>query len=289
MAINIGEENLTRIVLERNQCKNERSQEIMDKLIQHLHAFIKDLEPTEAEWWKAIHFLTRTGQKCDDKRQEFILLSDVLGVSMLVDAINHRNGTGVTESTVTGPFHARSDAFPNGENIAKGEEANRGEAMVVHGQITDQDGLPVSGAHVDVWQCDDVGYYDIQDVNQPEVNLRGVFETNEKGEFWFRSIKPSAYPIPYDGPVGDLLKYTQRSPMRPAHIHFWIKANGFQDLVTHIFVEGDPYIDSDAVFGVKESLILPFVLNHNPADALKWNTVTPFYEVHYDFKLPVQK
>jgi hydroxyquinol 1,2-dioxygenase len=272
-------------VLERINSTDERSQEILTKLVKHMHAFIKDLEPTEAEWFQAIDFLTRTGQKCDDKRQEFILLSDVLGVSMLVDAINHRSQKEATETTVTGPFHAPAMEMKMGENIARGEEVNRSEPTVVRGRILDANNKPIANAKIDVWQSNDDGFYDIQDTNQPDMNLRGIFTTDASGDFWFKSIKPAAYPVPTDGPVGEVLRASGRHPMRPAHIHFWIEAEGYETLITHIFVEGDEYLDSDAVFGVKESLILDFPMNENEQDAQKWGVKSPFYEVAYDFKL----
>ncbi|SMG08254.1 catechol 1,2-dioxygenase [Marivirga sericea] len=282
---NLTEENLTDIVLERINSTDKRGQEVLTKLIKYLHAFVKDLEPTEEEWFTAIDFLTRTGKKCDDKRQEFILLSDVLGVSMLVDAINHRSKQEVTETTVTGPFHAPAMEMKMGDNIARGKEATSGEPALFRGKILDPDGKPIANAKIDVWQSNDEGFYDIQDDTQPEMNLRGIFTTDASGDFWFRSIKPSPYPVPTDGPVGEVLKASGRHPMRPAHIHFWIEAEGYQTLITHIFVEGDEYLDSDAVFGVKESLILDFPLNNNKEDAEKWGVKSPFSEVIYDFKL----
>ena len=282
---NLTEENLTGIVLDRLNCQSSRDHEILSKLITHLHAFIMDLEPTEEEWFKAVDFLTRTGQLCDDKRQEFILLSDVLGVSMLVDAINHRTREDVTETTVKGPFHAAAPHLEMGTNVARGKEAERGDITIVRGRIMDENDQPISSALIDVWQSDDVGSYDVQDENQPETNLRGVFKTDASGEFWFKTIKPAPYPVPTDGPVGELLRACGRRPMRPAHIHFWIKADGYKQLITHIFVEGDPHLDSDAVFGVKESLIYNFQLNHSNEDAVRWQIKSPFYEVVYDFKL----
>jgi len=286
---NITEDNLVDIVLERLNSESERDYEVISKFIKHIHAFIKDLEPTEEEWFKAIDFLTRTGQTCNDKRQEFILLSDVLGVSMLVDSINHRTKKNITETTVTGPFHTSALNFEMGDNIARGDEGKRGEPMVMRGLILDENNRPLEKALIDVWQSNDIGYYDIQDTKQPEMNLRGVFETDETGEFWFRTIKPKAYPVPTDGPVGELLRASGRHPMRPAHIHFWIKADGCQQLITHLFVAGDEHLDSDAVFGVKESLILDFKLNHSTEDADKWQVESPFYDVVYDFKLARQK
>ena len=172
------ETQLTDTVISRIKAEDPRSQEILAKLVRHLHAFIKDVEPTEAEWFKAIDFLTRTGQKCDNKRQEFILFSDVLGASMLVDAINHRAHGDSTATTVTGPFHAAAHVYKSGDNIARGQEAQRGEPTVVSGKVLDSNGRPLNNATIDVWQSDDIGYYDVQDVNQPEMNLRGVFKTN---------------------------------------------------------------------------------------------------------------
>ena len=286
---NIREDNLSDIVLERLNCDSERDREILTKLIKHIHAFVKDLEPTEDEWFKAIDFLTRTGQACNDKRQEFILLSDVLGVSMLVDFINHRTQNNLTETTVTGPFHTAALNFEMGDNIARGKEEKRGKPTVVRGKIFDENDQLISNAVIDVWQSDDIGFYDIQDGDQPEMNLRGKFKTDKTGEYWFRTIKPAPYPVPTDGPVGELLKASGRQPMRPAHIHFWIKAEGYHQLITHLFVKGDEHLDSDAVFGVKESLILDFNLNHSSEDANQWQVKSPFYEVVYNFKLAKKK
>jgi len=281
----ITEHNITDEVLNRTNTDDPRTKEFLEKLIKHVHAFVRDFEPTEAEWFQAIDFLTRTGQKCTDTRQEYILLSDVLGVSMLVDAINHRDMDGATETTVTGPFHADAPPMEMGTMIAVGPEAERGEPTVVRGKITDVRGNPIKGATVDVWQSDDIGYYDTQDVNQPEVNLRGLFTTGEDGTYWFRTVKPSSYPVPTDGPAGELLNAAGRHPMRPAHIHFWIKAEGFEPLITHIFVEGDEYIDSDAVFGVKDSLVMKFVANESAEEAARYGFDAPFQEVRYDFAL----
>lgn len=282
---NITEENLTDAVLARINTEDGRTREVLMKLVTHLHAFIRDVEPTEAEWLRAIDFLTRTGQTCDDKRQEFILLSDVLGVSMLVDAINHRQAGGVTETTVTGPFHAQAPPLAMGTNIATGPEKERGEPTVVRGQVNDLDGNPIAGATLDVWQSDDIGYYDLQDVNQPEMNLRGIFKTGRDGRYWFRTIKPSSYPVPTDGPVGELLRAAGRHPMRPAHIHFMVSAPGYERVITHVFVEGDEYLESDAVFGVKDSLVVDFVKNESPEAANQYDFKTPFYEVDFDFNL----
>ncbi|MEM7799678.1 MAG: dioxygenase [Chloroflexota bacterium] len=282
---NITEENITDEVLNRTNTDEPRTKEFLDKLIKHVHAFVRDFEPSEAEWFQAIDFLTRTGQTCTDVRQEYILLSDVLGVSMLVDAINHRNMGGATETTVTGPFHTSAPPMEMGAMIATGPEAERGESTVVRGKITDTQGNPLVGATVDVWQSDDIGYYDTQDVNQPDVNLRALFTTGEDGTYWFRTVRPESYPVPTDGPVGEILRAAGRHPMRPAHIHFWIKAEGYEQLITHIFVEGDQYIETDAVFGVKDTLIMEFVPNASQQEADKYGFNAPFHEVTYDFAL----
>lgn len=284
---NVTEENLTDLVLDRTKAEDPRMQEIATSLIKHLHAFIREVEPTEEEWFQGIQFLTATGHKCDNVRQEFILLSDTLGVSMLVDAINHRKGgTGSTESTVMGPFHADAATRENGDMIASGPEVGRGTPMVVRGKVTGSDGKVLAGAKLDIWQAADDGFYDVQpESNQPEGNLRGVFTTDKDGEFWYRAIAPLYYPVPTDGPVGDLLTATGRHPMRPAHIHYWIVADGYDQLITHVFRSDDEYLDSDAVFGVKESLIVDFILNEDLEEAAKYGFDEPFYDVRYDFIL----
>lgn len=283
---NLTEDNVTEAVIAQIKADNPRLQQLMESLIRHLHAFIRDVELTEAEWFQAIQFLTRTGHITDDNRQEFILLSDTLGASILVDAINHRMPEGATESTVFGPFH-REGAPPlaHGTNIARGPESEKGEPVLVRGRVTDPDGKPIVGALLDVWQASPEGKYDIQDPNQPDMNLRGIFKSDANGEFWFKTIKPAAYPIPDDGPVGDMLKATGRHPMRPAHIHFLISAEGYERLITHIFVEGDEYLDSDAVFGVKNSLVADFRLNQSTDDASQYGMQAPFYAVEFNFGL----
>ena len=230
---------------------------VLSRLVTHLHAFVKDVELTQEEWAVAIDFLTRTGQTCDDKRQEFILLSDVLGVSMLVDAINNRRSNGETENTVLGPFHV--DGAPElemGDTITKqgGEET-----CLFEGRVLDIEGQPIEGARIDVWSDDENGFYDVQQPDiQPPFNNRGIFTTGADGVYAFRGIKPVSYPIPDDGPVGQLLAALGRHPYRPAHMHFIITAPGYDTIVTHTFVEGDPYLESDAVFGVKESLVASY-------------------------------
>ena len=237
---------------------DDRLRQVMQSLVLHLHAFVKDVELTEDEWATAITYLTRTGHMSDDVRQEFILLSDVLGVSMLVETINHRSGGASTEQTVLGPFHmVESPPRELGDDINLEE---KGEPCRVEGRVTGVDGEPVPGASVDVWQANAEGFYDVQQPGvQPERNLRGLFTADADGRFWFRSIVPKSYPIPADGPVGELLSRTARHPYRPAHLHFLVSARGYLPVTTHAFIAGSPYLDSDAVFGVKESLVREIV------------------------------
>ena len=261
-----------------------RLKQVMTSLVRHLHAFVKDVELTEEEWGTAVDFLTRTGQACDEVRQEFILLSDVLGVSMLVETINHRTGGQSTESTVLGPFHMV--ASPQRELGADIALDGKGEPCLVTGQVTGPDGEPLAGAVVDVWQANEDGFYDVQQPGvQPESNLRGLFSTDDDGRFWFRSIVPRYYPIPADGPVGELLAATGRHPYRPAHLHFIVAAPGYRPVTTHVFVDDSPYLDSDAVFGVKESLVRPFPVVDDPARAAEVGLPNPFRTVHFDVAL----
>lgn len=231
-----------------------RLAQIMTSLVSHMHAFVKDVSLTEKEWEHAIDFLTRTGQMCSATRQEFILLSDSLGVSMLVDAINHRKPPGATESTVFGPFHV--DGAPEREMGAVISLDGKGEICLFQGRVMDLDGAPIENALIDVWSDNADGFYDVQQPDiQPPFNNRGIFRTGPDGRYSFRGIRPVSYPIPDDGPVGDMLAALGRHPWRPAHMHFLVSAPGFERLITHTFVAGDDYLTSDAVFGVKPSLI----------------------------------
>ena len=282
----LNETNVTEAVLGQMHASDPRLQTVLESLVRHLHSFIREVELTEGEWLAAVRFLTAVGQISDDKRQEFILLSDVLGLSILVDAINHRRLSGGTESTVTGPFWVSgAPELKHGATIARGNEAVSGEITVVHGRVIDEGGRPVAGAILDVWQASPAGMYDVQDPDQPEMNLRGIFRSGNGGEFWFKTVKPAAYPIPDDGPVGQLLKATGRHPMRPAHIHFMVRAPGYKPLTTHIFVEGDPYLESDAVFGVKDSLVVDFDWNHSTDEAAGFGVGAPFIDVAFEIVL----
>lgn len=234
-----------------------RLAEVMSSLVRHLHDFAKETQLTQAEWEYGIGFLTRTGQICSAERQEFILLSDVLGMSMLVDAINNRRPPGATENTVFGPFHVDDAPIRQmGDNITLD---GKGESCLFEGRVLDLDGKPIEGACVDVWSDNADGFYDVQQPGiQPKWNNRGRFFTGADGRYSFRGIKPVSYPIPDDGPVGQMLGHLGRHPYRPAHMHYLVTAPGYQKLVTHTFVGGDEYLSSDAVFGVKNTLIAPY-------------------------------
>lgn len=251
------EHTITDAVLDRfADTPDPRLKLLVQALVRHLHAFVRESEPTFEEWQAAVASLTRTGQLCSDVRQEFILLSDVLGVSMLVDAINHRQPAGATETTVLGPFHVQGAPEPaHGADISGGLP---GQRLLVEASVASAGGVPIPGAVVEVWATDGDGFYDVQRPELDGLALRATFRTDQEGRLHFWTVMPAYYPIPDDGPVGALLAATARHPYRPAHVHFMISAPGYETLVTHIFAEGSPYLDSDAVFGVKTSLIEPF-------------------------------
>ena len=298
---NLADERLTREVLAQfENSKTPRFGEIMQSLVRHLHAFVSEVKPTEEEWFEAVKFLTRCGQVSSDNRQEFILLSDTLGVSMLVIGINHPaggatpsgeavevvgngRGSGATEATVFGPFFIEgAPRYRNGDDIANGAP---GEPCFIEGRVLSTGDEPIANAHLEVWQADDEGLYDVQREGLSVAQGRGGLDADEDGRFWFWSVRPEPYPIPDDGPVGDMLKAANRSPMRPAHVHFMVSAPGHETVTTHVFAEGDEYLDSDAVFGVKESLIAPFV-RREPGTAPDGTEMdVPYYTMTYDFVL----
>jgi len=233
-----------------------RLRELMEGLVRHAHALVREVRLTESEWEAAIDFLKRAGDITDDKRQEFILLSDVLGLSMLTIAVNQPPDPRATEATVFGPFFVEgSPEIPIGGDIAQGAS---GQPCWVSGRVRGTDGTPIAGARLDVWEADDDGMYDVQHPDD-RTQGRGHLITDDEGRYGFWAVTPTPYPIPHDGPVGDLLTAAGRAPMRAAHLHFMVTADGYHRLVTHIFVRGDAYQDSDAVFGVKESLVVDFV------------------------------
>jgi hydroxyquinol 1,2-dioxygenase len=281
----LNETNSANVVNARNSDDADpRLRDAMTVIVTKLHEAVREIEPTQKEWMTAIQFLTEADHMCDAWRQEFILLSDTLGVSMLVDAINNRKPSGASESTVLGPFHlANAPELPMGANIS---QDGKGEDMVAAGRILDTDGAPIPDATIDIWQANDEGFYDVQQKGiQPDFNLRGVFKTETDGAYWFRAIKPKPYPVPEDGPVGRLMRALGRDVFRPAHLHYIITADGFQPLTTHIFDPDDPHIREDVVFGVKESLLAEFVLDGNAAKAQMLGFKTPFWSVNQDFVL----
>jgi catechol 1,2-dioxygenase len=280
------EDDITAEVMRRFETTEDpRLRKIMLSLVRHLHAFVKDVALTEAEWFKAIQFLTKTGHMCSDLRQEFILLSDTLGVSMVVDLISHRKAAGATESTVFGPFHRDgAPVLPAGSNIAPRDE--QGTPTIVSGRVLNLEGHPIEGAVLDVWQVDSAALYDSQYPDSDELHMRGKFKTDREGRFLFRTTRPVRYAIPSDGPVGEMLNATGRHPWRPAHIHFVVTADGYDPVTTHIFDDIDEYLRSDTVFAVKESLICNFA-RHDARDeaATRYGIEPPFCTVEFDFVL----
>ncbi len=281
---NMTEDQITAEVLKRfDNTDNPRLKQIMVSLVTHLHGFVRDVELTEAEWFQAIQFLTAAGQICDDTRQEFILLSDTLGVSMLVDLMQHRTPEGATESTVFGPFYR--DGAPELEAGGNVDQVGMGEATFVAGRVLDMDGQPIANALLDLWQTAPNGLYEVQDAAQPDHNMRGKFHSDADGRYLIRTARPVSYPVPFDGPAGRMLEHTGRHPYRPAHIHFIVSADGFEPVTTHLFDAADGYLDSDAVFGVKESLITEFTRHDSADEAAARGCDAPFYTVDYDFVL----
>jgi hydroxyquinol 1,2-dioxygenase len=260
-----------------------RFKRVMTSLITHLHDFVRDVELTEAEWFTAIEFLTDVGRTCTGKRQEFILLSDTLGVSVLVITLNHPADNGSAEATVQGPFYWEgAPDLPRGSNLAEGV---KGEPTFYSGRVLGVDGRPLQNALLDIWSGDGEGNYDMQIPDEPGMKARGRIRTDEEGRYWFRSIRPTFYPVPTDGPVGRMLRKMGRHPYRPGHIHMIVSAAGHLPVTTHLFVAGSEYLDSDAVFGMKESLVVRFE-RHPPGispDGARLDTA--FYTVSYDFRL----
>lgn len=270
---NVDQHNITQAVIDKfESTPDPRLKEIMISLVKHLHDFAREVSLTEEEWFKGIEFLTASGHITDDKRQEFIMLSDTLGLSMLTVAMNNDKPKGCTEATVFGPFHIENAPhYELGDDVSNGA---RGVPCLVKGQIKDIHGVPVGHATIDVWQSDEDGLYDVQRKDLMQHQARGVLNADPSGYYHFKSILAEAYPIPTDGPVGALLAATKRHPWRPAHLHFRIQAPGYETLITHVFRNGDQYLDSDVVFGVRESLIADWVKQSDGS-----------YLVEYDFVL----
>jgi protocatechuate 3,4-dioxygenase beta subunit len=285
MATDFTEETAAQAVIDSFAATpDDRLREILTSLVQHLHAWVREIRPGRQEWDAAIRYLTAVGQACTDTRQEFILLSDVLGVSMLVETINENaaaTAAGGTESTVLGPFHVvESPPRNHGESI---DLVGGGEPCAVSARVLSADGTPLDGAQVDVWQANHEGFYDVQQPGvQPRGNGRGLFTTSADGRFHFTTVVPRKYPIPSDGPVGQLLTATRRHPYRPAHIHFIVTADGHEPLTTHIFVAGGDYLESDAVFAVRKSLIHEFARVDDPRRAAGLGIGNPFRLAEFD-------
>lgn len=266
--------------------KDPRLAEILNSLVHHLHAFVRDVELTEEEWAAGVDFLTRTGRTCTPTRQEFILLSDVLGVTMLVDALSNRRSVKATENSVLGPYF-REDR-PEHSDAADISGGLPGTPLFFEGRVVDREGAPVPGAGVDVWHSDADGHYDMEVPGRTDPAMRALFRTDGTGHFGFRSIRPASYPIPGDGPVGELMSATSRSLMRPAHVHVLITAPGFQRVTTMLFPSDDPYLDTDPVFGVKQSLLDPYDTYEADAGPRRGLTDEPYTLLRRTFVLEPQ-
>jgi hydroxyquinol 1,2-dioxygenase len=278
------DKSITQAVIDRlSECDDPRFKRIMSALIMHVHNFVREVNLTEAEWFSAIQFLTDVGKTCTDKRQEFILLSDTLGVSVLVITLNHPADQGSVESTVLGPFYWEgAPELPRGSNLAEGVS---GEPTFYSGRVLSVNGQPLENAVLDIWSGDGAGNYDMQIPEETGMKARGKIRTDTAGRYWFRSIRPTFYPVPTDGPVGRMLRKMGRHPYRPGHIHMIVSAPGHLPVTTHLFVAESRYLDSDAVFGMKESLVAQFE-RHLPGVSPYGERVdTPFYTANYDFRL----
>jgi hydroxyquinol 1,2-dioxygenase len=279
----VTEENITALAMQRwGTAKDPRLAEVLTAFVRHLHEFAREVRLSEDEWLTAIQWLTRTGQMCDEKRQEFILASDVLGLSMLVVQMNHRFDERATPATVLGPFFIEgSPEFEFGADMSDGVE---GEPLFVHGVVRDLNGVPVPGAVLDVWQADGEGAYEAQ-LDVDEARLRGKFTSRDDGTFCVRTIVPKGYTIPMDGTVGDLISRTEISEYRPAHVHFMVSAPGYEPLVTHLFRAGAPYLDTDVVFGTKQQLVVQLERHEPGPTPAPGNVDRSWLEAKYDFVL----
>src|SRR5215212_4615727 len=283
----VNEDNITELAVARwGTARDPRLAEIMQALVRHLHAFAREVRLTEPEWMAAIQWLTRTGQISDAKREEFILTSDVLGLSMLVVQMNHAFDPRATPATVLGPFHI--EGSPQLEYGADMSQGLPGTPLVLHGVVSDLDGNPVPGAVLDLWQADNEGLYESQHADVDEARLRGKYTTRPDGSYCVRTVAPLGYTIPMDGPVGELISQTEISHLRPAHVHFLLNVPGYEPLITHLFQEGADYLDSDVVFGVKEELVVHYD-ERGPGETPDGGTsAEPWVEARYDFVLQKQ-
>ena len=283
----VSEENITDLAVERwRTARDPRTAEVLTALVRHLHDFAREVRLTEAEWMAAMQWLTRAGQISNEKREEFILASDVLGLSMLVVQMNHRFDPAATPATVLGPFHIEgSPELDFGEDMADGVP---GTPLYIYGTVRDLDGKAVAGGVLDVWQADTEGAYESQLPDVDEARLRAKYTTRADGSYCVRTIAPKGYTIPMDGPVGELISQTEISHFRPAHVHFLINVPGYEPLITHLFQQGAEYLDSDVVFGTKEELVVRFE-PREPGETPEGGTsAEPWVEARYDFVLQPQ-
>ena len=279
-----NEQSITQAVIDRlDQCDDPRFKRVMTSLVTHLHDFVREVRLTEPEWLAAIEFLTDTGKTCTPKRQEFILLSDTLGVSVLVITLNHPADSGSAESTVLGPFYWEgAPDLERGSNLAEGV---KGEPTFYSGRVLSADGTPLANALLDIWSGNGDGDYDMQIPEETGMKARGKIRTDAEGRYWFRSIRPTFYPVPTDGPVGRMLRKMGRHPNRPGHIHMIVSAEGHHPVTTHLFVAGSQFLDTDAVFGMKESLVAQFDRHPPGVGPGGVRMEVPYYTVEYDFRL----
>ena len=280
----VTENNITDLAVERwKTAHSPRLAELMTALVRHLHDFAREVRLTEDEWMAAIQWLNRAGQISNEKREEFILGSDVLGLSMLVVQMNHSFDPAATPATVLGPFHI--EGSPQLEYGADMSQGLPGDPLYIHGVVRDLAGDPVPGAVLDIWQADNEGLYESQYADVDEARLRGKYTSLEDGRYCVRTIAPLGYSIPMDGPVGELIHRTDISHFRPAHVHFLLNVPGYEPLITHLFQEGADYLDSDVVFGVKEELVVSYQ-KHEPGETPDGGTIDrPWFEARYDFVL----
>jgi hydroxyquinol 1,2-dioxygenase len=286
MSSNLTEQTITTVVQQTfDTSADDRFRQLFVSLVQHLHDFAREVRLTGEEWFTAIDFIERLGKISSPTRQEVVLASDILGLSMLLDTMNESPGGSATASALLGPFYVEGRPIaPNGADISNGVA---GTPMFVTGRVVDERGDPIAGAHVDTWHSDGVGFYDVQLTEQlhGEFAMRALLTTDDDGRFWYRSIAPRYYPVPTDGPCGEILRAANRSIMRPQHVHFWFRADGFRSLITQLFLKDDPYIGRDAVFADQTSLLADFV-EHEPGVAPDGTRVEePFVTLDWTFTL----
>ncbi|KAJ5627687.1 hypothetical protein N7490_009915 [Penicillium lividum] len=263
-------------------CQDERMKYVLERLVTHLHDFARETRLSTDEWMTGLRFLTEVGQISSEVRQEFILLSDVLGLSILVDSIDHPKPPGSTEGTVLGPFHTHdAEEMPAGDSMSHDP---KGEPLLVVCTLKDLQGRPVDNVKIDIWETDSTGHYDVQYAGRDEPDGRCIMRSDKNGVFWFKAITPVPYPIPHDGPVGRLLKKLHRHPYRPSHMHFMFEKEGYDHLITALYLRNDPYETSDAVFGVKDSLTVD-ISKADAEIAKKYNVPEGHALLTYDFVL----